>query len=433
MTITGGHPAALGVAMVAPEAHATALAWCSTPVPRGLRSARRPGRRLLVAGLARLDRAGAGAGQPGPAATVQVGSVRLTELAGVPAVSVAVARPRPARVLGLRLEGPHALDRFGGGGGPGPADLLATAHNLTRYMAHCGASAVVLPEGLADRSRRGALDGQAAEDAVGPDRLDLLLRILGRHGCSAWLEPALTGPLPGLPPPDSAEALARGLVRVDRRGQADGPAYHPLHPEVAEALKRRVAEALAPRRGGAEPDRPARPARPRPDAAGRARHRPRRRHVRPVRPRDLRGGDRAGGARAGDDRPGPVRHSGAIPGGLGPDALVDLALSGDRRAVRRARQDRPKRGARGGPGGGDPGLDDGPAGAEARRGPGRAGPQLCLAAVGLDLQAWPGARGPHRPAGRRPPTDDLPHDLATSPDLDAHAARPARGCCWGRR
>ena len=49
--------------------------------------------------------------------------------------------------------------------------------------------------------------------------------------------------MPGLPSPDSAEALARGLVRVDRRGQADGPAYHPLHPEVREALKRRVAEA----------------------------------------------------------------------------------------------------------------------------------------------------------------------------------------------
>ena len=46
----------------------------------------------------------------------------------------------------------------------------------------------------------------------------------------------------------SAEALARGLVRVDRRGEADGPAYHPLHPEVGEALKRRVVEALAPRR-----------------------------------------------------------------------------------------------------------------------------------------------------------------------------------------
>ena len=260
MTVTGGHPSALGVAMVAPGG--------TRGRPRVVLDACASGPPILPGGPAAVFSwlVWPDSTEPvlvlvnrGPAATVQVGSVRLTELAEVPAAPVAVpTAPDQARVLGLRLEGPHALDRFGGGGGPGPVDLLATANNLARYLAHCGASAVVLPEGLADRSRRRALDGQAAEDAVGPDRLDLLLRILGRQGCSAWLEPALSGPLPGLPPPDSAEALARGLVRVDRRGQADGPAYHPLHPEVArgpEAPGGRGPRAAAEE---AEPDRPAR-------------------------------------------------------------------------------------------------------------------------------------------------------------------------------
>src|SRR5512135_807934 len=51
--------------------------------------------------------------------------------------------------------------------------------------------------------------------------------------------------MPGLPELGSDEALQRGLVRVVRRGFADGPAlsYHPLHPDMREALKRRVAEA----------------------------------------------------------------------------------------------------------------------------------------------------------------------------------------------
>ena len=51
-----------------------------------------------------------------------------------------------------------------------------------------------------------------------------------------------------------------------------------------------------------------------------------------------------------------------------------------------------------------PGLDDGPAGAEARR-VDLAGlaPSYAWRAVGLDLEAWPsGAGGADRPAGRRP-------------------------------
>src|SRR5262249_10395155 len=132
------------------------------------------------------------------------------------------------------------------------ADPLAAARNLGRYLAGCGASAAVLPEGLADRDRRRALDGQAAEDATGPDRLGLTLRVLGRRGLSAWLELGFDGPLPRLPArgwPARAWPGARGggLGGVDRRGRADGPgpAYHPLCPEVRDAMRRKVADAVA--------------------------------------------------------------------------------------------------------------------------------------------------------------------------------------------
>ncbi|MFO0950230.1 MAG: hypothetical protein U0835_03585 [Isosphaeraceae bacterium] len=77
-----------------------------------------------------------------------------------------------------------------------------------------------------------------------------------------------------------------------------------------------------------------------------------------------------------------------------------------------------------------PGLGDDPAGAEARR-TDLAGlaPSLAWRAVGLDLDAWPAdAAAPvvFRGVGLGP--EDLAHDLATSPELDAKvAARPARG------
>jgi hypothetical protein len=81
-----------------------------------------------------------------------------------------------------------------------------------------------------------------------------------------------------------------------------------------------------------------------------------------------------------------------------------------------------------------PGLDDGPAGAEARR-VDLAGlaPSYAWRAVGLDLQAWPGGHGgPIVLRGVGLSTDDLAHDLATSPDLDAHVVtRPARGLLLG--
>ena len=116
-----------------------------------------------------------------------------------------------------------------------------------RYLGYCGASAVVLPERLADRSLRRALEGQADEDSTGPDQLEVFRRLLARQGLSLWLELGFDGPgaLPGLPRPDSPEAVGRGLVRVDRQGRPAGPAYHPLNPEVRDAMKRRVTQALA--------------------------------------------------------------------------------------------------------------------------------------------------------------------------------------------
>ena len=81
-----------------------------------------------------------------------------------------------------------------------------------------------------------------------------------------------------------------------------------------------------------------------------------------------------------------------------------------------------------------PGLEPGPAGDEARRvdlaglGPGHA-----WRGVGLDLARWPtGEAAPVVVRGAGLSTDDLGHDLATSPELDdLVAARPGRGALLG--
>jgi hypothetical protein len=300
----------------------------------------------------------------------------------------------------------------------------------------CGASAVVLPEHLADRARRRALDGQSAEDALGPDRLDLLLRILGRHSCSGWIELALgeTEALPGLPAPGTSEALGRGLTRVDRHGHGDGPVYHPLHPDVRDALKRRVTQAIAPRQNrpnltgvlirlGPGPTLLGGPDTGFDDAT----------YARFVREtfdaetaRGIPGLDASRSDRF-DAREKFLAGSGRMPWLTWRSRGIAALYSELADAVRKAAS------------GGllavvTPGLEDDPAGNEARR-VDLAGlaPSHAWRAVGLDLETWPSdetAPVVLRGAGLSP--DPLAHDLATSPELDALvAARPGRGLLLG--
>src|SRR5207244_1751719 len=78
-----------------------------------------------------------------PVTPVRLGAIALVELGGLPAPPAILAPAGDARGLGLYLPGAELLDRFGGGGA-GPADPLALALNLSRYLAYCGAQAVVL-------------------------------------------------------------------------------------------------------------------------------------------------------------------------------------------------------------------------------------------------------------------------------------------------
>lgn len=369
-------------------------------------------------------------------AAVRIGSITLTELDDLPEPPpIRTPATTSTRTLGLSLDGAHPLDPFGGDATT--ADVWTAATNLARYLSYCGASAVVVPESLGDRDDRRALDGQVEEDACGPDRLDLVRRVLERRGDSLWLELAFDGPnaLPGLPPPDSPEALHRGLVRLDGHGQPVDSGYHPLHPEVRQAMRRRVVEAMT---------------RLRPDG--------------PVDPRTA---------------PGLVIRLGQGPTLLGtPDTGIDDAtyarfvretFNGDTaRTIPGLATDDPGRFAlrlRYLSGAGrmpwltwrahaiatlyaelgaaaqetvpgamlsvvTPGLDSGPAGAEARR-VDLAGltPSLAWRSVGLDLASWPiGPSGPSVLRGTTLSVDALAHDLATSPDLDAIVAgRPRRG------
>jgi hypothetical protein len=366
-----------------------------------------------------------------PEAEVRAGAITLTE---IEEVAGGLAGPEPAlpssRALGVYLTGSDALDRFGGHAGSN--DPLRTAQNLVKYLACCGATAVVVPEDLADRLVRRGLEGQADEDATGPDRLEMVRRIMARQGYALWLELGFDGPnsLPGLPGADSAEALRRGLVRVDSQGRPDGPAYNPFNPEVREAMKRRVTTALA----------------------------------------ALKAGEPGGGLliRLG---PGPTlpgtpdtglddgTYKKFIHDTFGPEATRGIpgveSSEPDRFAVRSqylagvgrmpwltwrskeiaalyAELNTAARAAA--PSAMlavvTPSLDDGPAGDEARR-VDRAAlpPSQSWRSVGLDLQVWP--NGPGSPLilrGTALSSEVLSHDLATSPDLDSLvAARLDRG------
>jgi hypothetical protein len=373
-----------------------------------------------------------------PHTSVQLGTVLLTELVEVPPGPPLFEPERSARrTLGLYLADPNALDRFGFGGAETvPGDPLARARNLAQYALSCGTSAVVLPERLGDRARRRALDGQASEDSLGPDRLDLLIRVLARQECSAWLELALeeAEALPGLPAPGSPEAQARGLVRVDREGHSDGAVYHPLHPDVGDALKRRVMQAVAPRRS-------------RPSLAGVL--------IRLGPGPTLLGGPDTGfddatyarfvretfDAETARGVPGldpgrPDRFAARTEFLAGSGRMPWLTWRSRRVAALYAELAEAVRAAA--PGAllavVTPGLENSPAGQEARR-VDLAGlrPSHAWRAVGLDLETWPdGDAAPVVLRGAGLSTDSLAHDLATSPELDALVAtRVARGLLLG--
>lgn len=291
---------------------------------------------------------------------------------------------------------------------------------------------MVLPERLSERPARRALKCQAEENATGPDQLDVVLRLLRRQGQTAWLELNLEGQggLPGLPPPDSVDALRQGLVRVDRQGQAEGPSYHPLHPAVRQALRRRVEQALAPSHAGSVFSGILLQLGPGPTLLGNP---------------DT-GLDDDTFARFVHETFGP-ETAGEIPG-LGtadPNRFATRSkyLSGVGRMpwlMWRSRAiaslytelDQAVRAAS--PGAvlalSTPVLHGGAAGTEVRR-VDLAGlaPSQAWRSVGLDLQAWP--TSPDAPIvlrGVELSADPLAHDLATSPDLDARiASRPQRG------
>ncbi len=435
LTVPGGHPSALGVALVGVglgngsgprlllDACASGPPVTGEGPPASFSWLVWPGSADPVLVLANRS----------TTASVQVGTVTLTELAEVPAGPV-IEEPQgvASRSLGLFLPGHDVLERFGATAEGGSTDVLGASRSLGAYLAFCGASAVVLAEGLADRERREALDGMAFEDAVGPDRLDLALRVLAARKVATWLEIGFAGTLPGLPDPGSPEALARGLVRVDRHGQADGPAYHPLNSEVRAAMRRRVVDAVSAHEGHGQGQIAGVLVRlgPGPTLLGSP---------------DT-GFDDATFARFVGDAFDPEAAKG-VPGLSASDpARFDarskfLAGSGrmpwliwrsKRVAALYAELAEAARGAA--PTASlavvTPGPNEGAAGIEAHRAD-LAGlaPSLAWRAVGLDLDAWPSSEpAPVVLRGVAVGPDDLTHDLATHPELDAKvASRPARG------
>jgi hypothetical protein len=441
LTIGGGHPDALGVALIDSPGPARGGR------PRVVLDACVSGPPILESGPAATFSWLVWPQDPDPvvvivnrhpSAQVQLGTVTLTELAEVPA-GPPLLEPEPGarRTLGLYLAEANALERFGfSGGETARGDPLALARNLAQYMFTCGASSVVLPQRMVDRARRRALDGQASEDGLGPDRLDLLLRVLARQGCSAWLELALedSEALPGLPAPAGPEAVARGLVRVDRDGRSDGPVYHPLHPDVREALKRRVVQAVAPHRSrtglngllirlGPGPTLLSGPDTGFDDAT----------YARFVREtfdaetaRGVPGLDPARSDRFAA-RAEFLAGSGRTPWLTWRSRRIAALYAELAEAVRATV-----------PGGQlavvTPGLENNPAGQEARR-VDLAGlkPSHAWRAVGLDLELWPGGEAaPVVLRGAGLSAESLAHDLATSRELDdLVAGRTARGMLLG--
>ena len=184
VTVTGGDPSALGVAIVDPGAEGR--------TPRVMLDACVSGPPILKDGPPASFSWLVWPDCPEPelvfvnrnsSSPVRLGTVKLVELDKVAeAPPVRLPRTADTRTMGLYLTGPHPLDRFGGVGETGLGNNFEVARNVASYASYCGASLVVLPDRLSERTGRRLLKGQADENSTGPDQFDLVLRLLHRQG-----------------------------------------------------------------------------------------------------------------------------------------------------------------------------------------------------------------------------------------------------------
>ena len=255
LKIKGGEPSALGVALVESSG---AGAGAATSPARLLLDACASGPPILRDGpaasfdwvvfphsaemvLVMVNRS--------PEAEVRAGAITLSEieeLAAAPQVQEPAARALGLYLTGSDCAGPVRRCR----GLKRPAANRSEPRQVPGLLRRHGGRRARRPGGPGSAS--GPLRaGRRRSDRPGPTRNDPADPGSSRM-CALAGAAASTGPdsLPGLPAADSAEALRRGLVRIDSQGRPDGPAYHPLNPEVREAMKQRVTEALAQLKAG---------------------------------------------------------------------------------------------------------------------------------------------------------------------------------------
>ena len=332
LTVVGGDPAALAVALVAPGRAAEAAA--RRPRDGGRPSPRARSRSTLSwpiwpdatdPVLVVVNRS--------PDRPLWLGDAALVELADEPTALPIVGPPGGTRSLAVLLTGPRRprpLRRRRATTGPttrwpGPDTWPPTSARSAPRPSSCRRRGPTGPSGRPSTAR-------PSEDPTGPDRRALLLATLGRRGVAAIVEVALDGRGPARP----------AAARRSPEAEADGP--RPARPR-RPGRRRRPALQPAPARGPGGPDptvlaswsdgrcRPARrrpaAARPGPDACRPARHRLRRRDLCPVRPRGDRGRQ---GARA-SARPTrrPLRGPAGLPdrpGARSPGSPGDRGRSG---------------------------------------------------------------------------------------------------------
>ena len=269
---------------------------------------------------------------------MQLGTVTLTELADLPAPPP-VRRARPGGGAGRwgctsAARRPRPLRRR-----RRARRRLAARGNLAQYLAYCGATAVVLPESLADRPAAGRSTARRTRTRPAP---------IGSTCCAgSWSARAARLARAGVRRPGAAGPAAARLARGRwPRAWPGSTAGAGRRPGLSSAPPRRPrGDAAAGRRGArrartgpaADPRRrPADPAGARPDPARRrptpgSTTRPTRgSSARPSTPR------RRGRSPAWRRRPGRFAARLHFLAGVGPDALADLAIAGDGRALRRA-------------------------------------------------------------------------------------------------